>query len=170
MTKHALSVALTLVLMAVGTPRLSAQVDADSTEVDSESAPVGPAFEWDPNDPRVGLGAGWMNAESAARGLQLVASAARPLGFFNPATPDDRRFFNSDLAFKGDLLFQGNYQGFQIFDISDPAALEPVATVLCPGGQGDVSVYGDILVVSAQETRGRLDCGLEGVADSISTE
>jgi hypothetical protein len=111
-----------------------------------------------------------MDAESAIRGLEHVASAARPVGFFNPATPDDRRFFNSDLAFRDDYLIQGNYQGFQVFDISDPAALEPVTTVLCPGGQGDVSIYGDILVVSAQESRGRLDCGLEGVADSISAE
>jgi hypothetical protein len=155
--------ALALLLVLGVSPALWAQAD-------TAQAPLPPAFEWDPNDPRIGLRSGWMDAESAMRGLEHVASAARPVGFFNPATPDDRRFFNSDLAFRDDLLFQGNYQGFQVFDISDPDALEPVASVLCPGGQGDVSVYGDILVMSAQETRGRLDCGLEGVADSVSTE
>ncbi|HSH74398.1 MAG TPA: hypothetical protein VLA09_01745 [Longimicrobiales bacterium] len=139
-------------------------------QADTAAVPLEPAFEWDPNDPRVGLGAGWMDAESAIRGLEHVSSLPRPEGFFNPATPDDRRYFNSDLAFRGDYLFQGNYQGFQVFDVSDPADPTPVVSVLCPGGQGDVSVYGDLLVVSAQETRGRIDCGLEGVADSISAE
>jgi hypothetical protein len=111
-----------------------------------------------------------MDAESAIRGLELVSSLPRPEGFFNPATPDDRRFFNSDLAFRGGYLFQGNYQGFQVFDISNPAEPTHVVSVLCPGGQGDVSVYGNLLVMSAQETRGRVDCGLDGVADSISAE
>jgi hypothetical protein len=165
---------LSLVLLLGASPALWAQAGATQvdarTDADTAAAALPPAFEWDPNDPRIGLRSGWMDAESASRGLERVASAARPPGFFNPATPDDRRFFNSDLAFRDDLLFQGNYQGFQVFDISDPAGLEPVAAVLCPGGQGDVSVYGDILVMSAQETRGRLDCGLEGVADSISAE
>ncbi|HUG36141.1 MAG TPA: hypothetical protein VML54_04270, partial [Candidatus Limnocylindrales bacterium] len=161
-------------LLVGASPALWAQADTTQvdarTDADTAAAALPPAFEWDPNDPRIGLGSGWMDAESASRGLERVASAARPPGFFNPATPDDRRFFNSDLAFRGDLLFQGNYQGFQVFDISDPAGLEPVAAVLCPGGQGDVSVYGDLLVMSAQETRGRIDCGLQGVADSISAE
>ena len=152
-----------------------ATVAPDSAGVGATAAvdtagPQPPAFTWDPNDPRIGLAPGWMDAGSAIRNLEHVASAAKPVGFFNPATPDDGRFTNSDLAFRDDYLFQGNYQGFQVFDISDPAALEPVAAVLCPGGQGDVSIYGDILVMSAQESRGRLDCGLEGVADSISAE
>ncbi len=163
------SIALALIL-TLGTPLALLAQDDDRAPGTDSAGVAGPAFEWDPNDPRIGLRAGWMDAGAAGRGLELEASAARPLGFFNPATPDDRRFFNSDLAFRSDLLFQGNYQGFQIYDISDPAALEPVTTVLCPGGQGDVSIYGDILVVSAQESRGRLDCGLQGVADSISAD
>ena len=143
---------------------------ADARAVADTAGPRPPAFTWDPNDPRIGLAPGWMDAESAIRNLEHVAFAPPPVGFFNPATPDDGRFTNSDLAFRDDYLFQGSYQGFQVFDISDPAALEPVAAVLCPGGQGDVSIYGDILVMSAQESRGRIDCGLEGVADSISAE
>jgi hypothetical protein len=165
-------------LALAGAADLGAQVepvrpDGTATEASlaaDSTGPLPPAFTWDPNDPRIGLAPGWMDAESAIRNLEHVASAPRPVGFFNPATPDDGRFSNSDLAFRDDYLFQGNYQGFQVFDISDPAALEPVAAVLCPGGQGDISIYGDILVMSAQETRGRIDCGLEGVADSISAE
>jgi hypothetical protein len=139
-------------------------------QADTATAPPPPAFEWDPNDPRVGLAAGWMDAASAIRGLEHVAAIPRPEGFHNPASPGDRRFINSDLAFRGTLLYQGNYQGFQVFDIADPAEPALVVSVLCPGGQGDVSVFGNLVVVSAQESRGRIDCGLDGVADSISTE
>jgi hypothetical protein len=139
-------------------------------QADTATAPPPPAFEWDPNDPRVGLTAGWMDAASAIRGLEHVAAIPRPDGFHNPASPGDRRFINSDLAFRGQLLYQGNYQGFQVFDIENPAAPELVLSVLCPGGQGDVSVFGDLVVMSAQESRGRIDCGLDGVADSVSAE
>ncbi|MGB1842502.1 MAG: hypothetical protein ACPHWZ_15430, partial [Longimicrobiales bacterium] len=128
--------------------------------------PAAPALEWDPNDPRIGLGAGWMDAESAISGLELLAAIPRPDGFFNPSTPADGRFSNTDLAFRDGLLIQGNYNGFQMYDISNPADPTLSVSVVCPGGQGDVSVYGDLVVMSAQETRGRLDCGVEGVADS----
>jgi hypothetical protein len=141
-----------------------------AAQVDTATAPQEPRFTWDPNDPRVGLAAGWMDAASASRGLEHVGSIPRPEGFFNPATPGDGSFYNSDVAFRGSLLYQGNYQGFQVFDISTPTEPDLVLSVLCPGGQGDISVFGDLVVVSAQERRGRLDCGLEGVADSISAE
>ena len=159
---------LTAAAVAVGlftaTPDLHAQEPPDSV------APAAPALTWDPNDPRIGLGAGWLDAESAISGLELLAAIPRPEGFFNPTTPADGRFNNTDLAFRGDLLIQGNYNGFQLFDISEPADPTLSLSVVCPGGQGDVSVYGDLIVMSAQETRGRLDCGIEGVADSISAE
>jgi hypothetical protein len=141
-----------------------------AAQADTAAAPQPPRFSWDPNDPRLGLAAGWMDAASAVRGLEHVASIPRPEGFFNPATPDDGRFINSDLAFRGTRLYQGNYQGFQVFDISSPAEPSLLVSVVCPGGQGDVSVFGDLVVVSAQERRGRIDCGVEGVADSISAE
>jgi hypothetical protein len=132
--------------------------------------PAAPALEWDPNDPRIGLGAGWLDAESAISGMELLAAIPRPDGFFNPSTPADGRFSNTDLAFQGNRLIQGNYNGFQIFDIGNPANPELELSVVCPGGQGDVSIFGNLIVMSAQETRGRLDCGVEGVADSISAE
>ena len=145
------------------------QRPATRPSVDIASA-VAPALEWNPNDPRIGLGAGWMDAESAINGMELLAAIPRPDGFFNPSTPADGRFSNTDLAFQDNLLIQGNYNGFQMYDISNPADPTLAVSVVCPGGQGDVSVFGDLVVMSAQETRGRLDCGVEGVADSISAE
>ena len=153
----------------LGTSLLTA-ADSAAQQDAPQVPPAAPALEWDPNDPRIGLGAGWMDAESAISGLEHLAAIPRPEGFFNPSTPADGRFSNTDLAFQGSRLIQGNYNGFQIFDISDPAAPLLALSVVRPGGQGDVSIYGDLIVMSAQETRGRLDCGIEGVADSISAE
>jgi hypothetical protein len=156
--------AAVLVANALFLPEAAAQRPQETV------VPNAPALTWDPNDPRIGLGAGWLDAESAISGLELLAAIPRPDGFFNPTTPADGRFNNTDLAFRGDLLIQGNYNGFQVFDISDPANPTLDVSVVCPGGQGDVSVYGDLVIMSAQETRGRLDCGIEGVTDSISAE
>jgi hypothetical protein len=145
---------------------------ADPTEAQEPVAvgQEGPRMTWDPNDPRIGLAAGWMDAEEAIWNMERLASLGRPEGFFNPDTPGDGRFSNTDVAFAGDYLYQGNYNGFQVYDISDPAEPRLRLSVVCPGGQGDVSVWGHLVVMSAQETRGRLDCGLEGVADTVSTE
>ncbi len=140
---------------------------AASQETPAEAPTI--RMTWDPDDPRVGLAPGWGDAGEAIRNLELLASLPRPEGFYNPETPGDGRFSNTDLGFQGDYLFQGNYNGFQVYDISDPARPELEVSVVCPGGQGDVSVWGDLLVMSAQETRGRLDCGVEGVQDSVST-
>ncbi len=138
---------------------------------DSLAEPPLPAFDWDILDPRVNLASGWLDAESAIWNLELVAATPRPEGFFNPETPrQGAGFSNTDLAFQGNYLFQGNYNGFQVYDISDPSNIELHVAVVCPGGQGDVSIYGDLLFMSAQETRGRLDCGTEGVQDSVSVE
>ena len=121
-------------------------------------------------DPRVGLGGGWMDAKSAARHLQLVAHRDRPAGFFNPASMGDFGFANSDLAFSGPYVFQGNYHGVQIWDASNPANPTLTGTLVCPGGQGDVSVYRNLLFMSVEETRGRVDCGTTGVTDTVSAE
>ncbi len=79
-------------------------------------------------------------------------------------------FSNTDLLFSGDYLIAGNYHGFNTYDISNPSAPEHIASVVCPGGQGDVSLVGNLMIMSVQEVRGRLDCGLEGVPDSVSQE
>jgi hypothetical protein len=121
-------------------------------------------------DPRVGLRAGWMDAEEAARGMELIAHRPRPEGFFNPANPGDSNYSNTDLAFRGDLAFVGNYHGFQVYDISDPANPRLRTAVVCPGGQGDVSVYGDLLFMSVEQTRGRIDCGPQGTSGAVDPE
>ncbi|HJO11870.1 MAG TPA: DUF305 domain-containing protein, partial [Gammaproteobacteria bacterium] len=79
-------------------------------------------------------------------------------------------FSNTDLTFSGDVLIAGNYHGFNAYDIGNRSAPELLSSVVCPGGQGDVSVVGDLLVLSVQDTRGRLDCGLQGVAEEESQE
>ena len=84
--------------------------------------------------------------------------------------PGLMNFNNSDLAFAGNVLIAGSYHGFNAYDLSDPRAPQHLSSVVCPGGQGDVSVVGDLLIYSVEQTRGRLDCGLEGVAEPESEE
>jgi hypothetical protein len=79
-------------------------------------------------------------------------------------------YANSDLAFGGNHLFVGNFSGFNIYDIQNPRNPRLVTSVLCPGGQGDVSVHGNLLVMSVEQTRGRVDCGTEGVKGPVSAE
>ncbi|HQU94170.1 MAG TPA: hypothetical protein PLK77_17865, partial [Pyrinomonadaceae bacterium] len=74
----------------------------------------------------------------------------------------DAGFDNSDLAFQGHYLFQGNYHGMGIFDIADPAKPQLITAMLCPGGQGDVSVYKNLMFMSVEAANGRLDCGDQG--------
>ncbi len=113
-------------------------------------------------DPREGLGAGLFDAEEAAWNVRVVSR-----------TPPEEPFVgqtNSDLAFKDHYVFQGNYDGVQIWDITDPTTPRSVVTYVCPASQSDVSVYGDLLFVSGEGLSGRLDCGAEGVDQQISDE
>jgi hypothetical protein len=71
-------------------------------------------------------------------------------------------FANSDLAFQGNHLFQGNFYGVTIYDISNPANTSLLTSMVCPGGQGDVSVYKNLLFMSVEMPNGRLDCGAQG--------
>ncbi|HLA64909.1 MAG TPA: hypothetical protein VK610_10810, partial [Rhodothermales bacterium] len=121
-------------------------------------------------DPREGLRAGWLDAGEAVYNLELVAHVPKPEGFFNPEDPGDFSRMNGDLAFRGDLLFLGGFHGLQVWSIADPAHPVLRAALPCPGGQGDVSVHGDLLFVSVEETRGRVDCGPEGVEAPVSAE
>jgi len=84
--------------------------------------------------------------------------------------PDGLNYANSDLAFKGEHLFLGNFHGFNTYDIEDARRIRLATSVVCPGGQGDVSVHGNLLVMSVEQTRGRIDCGTEGVQAPVSTE
>jgi len=79
-------------------------------------------------------------------------------------------FANTDMAFAGDVLVAGNYHGFNIYRLADGGIPQLLSSVVCPGGQGDVSIVGDLLIMSVEQIRGRLDCGLGGVTDEVSTE
>ena len=89
-------------------------------------------------------------------------------------TPDPRSpllsFSNTDIAFRDDIMVAGSYHGFNIYALTDDGQPDLTASVVCPGGQGDVSIVDDLLIMSVEETRGRVDCGLEGVTDEISKE
>ena len=84
--------------------------------------------------------------------------------------PSLLNFANTDLTFAGNVLIAGNYHGFNAYDISNRRAPELLSSVVCPGGQGDVSVIGNLLILSVEQTRGRLDCGLQGVAEPTSSD
>lgn len=79
-------------------------------------------------------------------------------------------FANTDMAFSGDLMVAGNYHGFNAYTLGDDGVPQLVSSVVCPGGQGDVSIVGDILIMSVEQTRGRVDCGATGVAEDASPE
>ncbi|MEJ2128108.1 MAG: DUF305 domain-containing protein [Woeseiaceae bacterium] len=151
------------------------------------------------DDPRAGLGAGFDDAEEAILNLRLVAALPRPAGFFDPANPSELQqelppeegeelpvisaeqksadarapllsFANTDMAFFDDVLVTGSYHGFNFYRLGDDGVPGLLSSVVCPGGQGDVSVVGDLLIMSVQETRSRLDCGLEGITEDVSND
>ncbi|MEO1553879.1 MAG: DUF305 domain-containing protein [Pseudomonadota bacterium] len=79
-------------------------------------------------------------------------------------------FSNTDMAFSGDLMIVGNYHGFNVYRLTDEAEPTLISSVVCPGGQGDVSIVGDLLIMSVEQTRGRVDCGRNGIAEDVSTD
>ncbi|KAA5805074.1 hypothetical protein F1654_03530 [Alkalicaulis satelles] len=150
-------------------------------------------------DVRTHLGAGLHDAEQAAWNLELEHAIAPPPGFFDPdALFSPRRFMeetraaeeadeddeeapagprftplalaNTDLAFAGGRVFVGNYNGFNVYDANGEGEPELVLSVVCPGGQGDVSVHGDLLFMSVEQNRGRLDCGTSGAEGDVNEE
>lgn len=79
-------------------------------------------------------------------------------------------FANTDMAFSGDVLVVGNYHGFNAYRIGTDGVPTHVSSVVCPGGQGDVSIVGNLLLMSVEDTRGRLDCGLQGITEDVSKD
>jgi hypothetical protein len=146
----------------------------------------------DPSDPRAKLTPGVYDAGEASMGLKHLTLLKKPDAFqLGASDPDDPKvqktigqlglgnitsklpkemhaavaqlaFANSDLAFQGNHLFQGNFYGVNIYDISNPNNAKLLTTLVCPGGQGDVSVYKNLLFMSVEMPNGRLDCGTEG--------
>jgi len=145
----------------------------------------------DVNDPRYKLKPGLNDAGEVSMGLKHLVLVKKPdafqLGSDNPDDPKVQNtlgqlgignsakmpkplqlviaqlaFANSDIAFQANHLFQGNFSGIDIFDISNPAKTQLLTTLVCPGGQGDVSVYKNLLFMSVEMPNGRLDCGTQG--------
>jgi hypothetical protein len=113
-------------------------------------------------DPRVGLAPGRWDAAQAAWNMRLIST-----------TPPAEKFLgvtSSDLAFTSKYAIQGNYNGFQIFDISNAVKPVLVLTYVCPASQSDVSVYKNLLFVSGEGQAGRVDCGIQGVPEPVSKE
>jgi hypothetical protein len=144
----------------------------------------------DVNDPRAKLTPGIYDAGEAAMGIKHLLLIKKPDAFQLAANdPDDPNvqktlgllgvntskleksaklptaqlaFANSDLAFQGNRLFMGNFYGLNIYDISTPAKTRLLTSMICPGGQNDVSVYKSLLFMSVEMPNGRLDCGTQG--------
>ena len=94
-----------------------------------------------------------------------------------PRRPDPRSlrypklsFSNTDMAFRDDVLVAGSYHGFNVYQLGEDGAPALMSSIVCPGGQGDVSIVGDLLIMSVEETRGRLDCGLQGISEDVSPD
>ena len=143
-----LAPALTLTALA-----LSACVRPSTAGI-SNGAPV--------PDPRVGLKAGMNDAQEALWNMRKL-STSLPTAQFKGST-------NSDLAFTGKYAIQGNYNGWQIWDISTPSAPTLRTSYYCPASQSDVSVYKNLLFVSGEGTTGRIDCGAQGVREAVSKD
>jgi hypothetical protein len=145
----------------------------------------------DVNDPRTKLKPGMYDAGEVSLGLKHILLLKKPDAFqLDSSHPDDPKvqktlgvlgvadtskipkpfqlvmaqlgFANSDMAFQGNHLFQGNFYGVNIYDISNPAKAQLVTSMICPGGQGDVSVYKNLMFMSVEMPNGRLDCGIQG--------
>jgi hypothetical protein len=145
----------------------------------------------DANDPRAKLTPGLYDAGETSMGIKHLTLVKKPdafqLGVSDPDDPKVKKtlgqlglsdtskfpkemhlviaqlaFANSDFAFQGNHLFQGNFYGVNIYDISNPANTTLLTSMVCPGGQGDLSVYKNLLFMSVEMPNGRLDCGTEG--------
>lgn len=79
-------------------------------------------------------------------------------------------FSNTDMAFRDNILIAGSYHGFNIYELDNKGIPSLKSSIICPGGQGDVSIVGDLLIMSVEQNRGRVDCGLEGVNSEPSNE
>ncbi|HJU96637.1 MAG TPA: hypothetical protein VJ644_01565 [Jiangellaceae bacterium] len=123
------------------------------------------------DDPRVGLEPGYIPWSEASSNIDLLDNDPRVAPFDAPPTGfSGIAFANSDLAFTGNHAIVGSFNGFQIYDLSDPTNPVLSKAFVCPGGQGDPSVYGDLLFISVEENRGRIDCGTQGASGAVNPE
>jgi len=151
------------------------------------------------DDPRSGLTPGLFTADEAILNLELIASLRKPTGFFDPDNPaskgvedptkdiDEEKelttleksralkspilsFANTDMAFRDDLLVAGNYHGFNMYKINGDGVPDLISSIVCPGGQGDVSIVDNLLIMSVEQIRSRIDCGSNGVGSDANPD
>ncbi|HEX6643163.1 MAG TPA: hypothetical protein VF037_00705 [Gemmatimonadales bacterium] len=113
-------------------------------------------------DPRSSLTPGRLDAGVAAHNMRLVSFSPKAAEF---DTARGLTFINSDLAFRDKYVYQGNFAGFTIYDVSNPASPRVVAAVACITAQGDPSIRGNLLFLSAEGRGNRNDCAKGGVQD-----
>jgi hypothetical protein len=155
MSLRSLSLAVGLFSAAACARSSSSGPDGPSPAQDRSAAAPSP-------DPRVGLRAGKMDAEEAVWNMRVLSKT--------PPAPQFVDVTNSDLAFTGNYAIQGNYNGWQVWDISNPRRPSLKTAYVCPASQSDVSVYKNLLFVSGENLSARLDCGTQGVEDTVSSE
>jgi len=155
--------ALALMLAGFADVRAQSTYAATSTKTRTTSDTTRP-------DPRIGLKAGWFDAGAAAWNMSLVSNTQPSPDFINRDTAGDFKFINSDLTIRGNYVIQGNFNGLQVWDASNPKSVKLYKAFVCPGSQSDVSVYRNLLFVSGEALNGRTDCGTQGVADTVSHE
>src|SRR3984957_17506724 len=163
MTRPTSLVSLAIALLSVGACAHSGASGTGSSGMETPgTAAAGVNMSPTPPspDPRVGLKGGLFDAGQASWNMRLLSN-----------TPPSKDFVdktNSDLAFDGKYVIQGSYNGFQIWDISNPTKPTLRIGYVCPASQSDVSVYKNLLFVSGEGLSGRLDCSGEGVKDTVS--
>ena len=154
---------ITVSRLSLAVALLSAAACATAPASSVTPTPVGAMSTAAPSpDPRVGLAAGLHDAGEAAWNLRVLSET--------PPAPDFVGSTNSDLAFLGNHAIQGNYNGWQIWDISNPSNPSLTTAYVCPASQSDVSVYRNLLFISGEGLSGRIDCGTQGVQDTVSQD
>jgi hypothetical protein len=155
--------AVVCAMLAIGLLYVAACASSSPSTTASSASAAAAMSAAPPNpDLRVGLKAGLFDAGTAAWNLRLISTTPSPEGFAGVT--------NSDLAFTGNYVIQGNYNGYQVWDVSNPRRPSLKTAYLCPASQSDVSVYKNLLFVSGEGQSGRTDCGSQGVPDSVSME
>ena len=113
-------------------------------------------------DPRTNLKPGRFDAGVAAENMKLLSFSPKPAEF---DTVRGLTFVNSDMAFGTHYAYQANFAGFQIWDIANPSKPVLTSVVKCITSQGDPSIWGNLLFISAEGAGNRNDCGDGGVQD-----
>jgi len=150
-------------------------------------------IEYAPAPSREGLTAGFRDAGTAIWNMELLHEVPTPAGFNDPEAmwapavemalhtameageevarpPSPISFANTDIAFSGNRIVLGNWHGFNVFEAEGDAAPELILSVVCPGGQGDVSIRGNLVFRSVEDNRGRLGCSGVAIEGEVSAE